>query len=175
MLPSLFGAWLMLSACATDKTSHAAPAAGEPEDQLSASIKPGVQANIVGQLGLAMIDPKNPNPSPGGAFGMLTAACTQGDVPSCRFLQAHFTEPTSLRPVPNQATRPASAEAAAQQGIIQCSVKVDGTLTGCTIVRGGGPRADAFLKACREALYAPGRLDGIGFETTVYLRFDPGG
>jgi hypothetical protein len=162
---------LTLAACATAPSSQPVASLVEPEDSTASTCKPGTAASVCYQLGLAMVDPKNPHPSPGGAFALFTAACSQGLAPSCKVLEDHFASPRLLRPVPGQVPRPTSSDAAVHQSVVRCKLRVDGSLAECTVVRSFGPADVQLVKACQDALYAPGRLDGIPFESTVYIRF----
>jgi hypothetical protein len=170
-LASLAAVGFLLAACATDRASQAVSSAVEPEDSTLSACKPGVQASVCYQLAFAMVDTKNPNPSPAGAFELFSAACIQGFAPSCKVLEGHFAAPRPLRPAPGQAARPTSGDAAARQSVVRCNLRLDGTLDKCTVLRLLGPPDVQLVKACHDALYAPGRLDGIPFESTVFVRF----
>jgi hypothetical protein len=164
-----------LVGCATEKSDHAPSAAAEPDASLQDTCHPGVGASVCHQLANAMLDPKNPHRSPSGAFSLYGAACRSGLAASCAILEAHFVAPQVLQPVALEAGRASSAEAASRQGIIRCQLRVDGSLNECQVLRSGGARDAEVLEGCKSALYAPGRFDGIPFESTVFVRFTPSG
>jgi hypothetical protein len=151
--------------------ARVAGAQPEPEDSV-ARCAPGAQASACHQFATAMIDPTNPHRSPGGAYALFTLACSQGSAASCKVLEARFTSPRPLQPVASQVSRATSPDAASRQSVIRCALQRGGRLTNCIVLRSLGARDTALLKSCEAALYAPGRLDGVPFESTVFLRFD---
>src|SRR5262245_17875706 len=88
-----------LVGCATAGAGQARRPATEPDTSLQQTCGPAVAASVCHQLATAMIDPKNPHRSPGGAFGLYEAACRSGFAASCAVLEAHFAAPQVLQPV----------------------------------------------------------------------------
>jgi len=121
-----------------------------------------------------MLDPKNPKRSPDGALWLLQSGCRTGDRVACDAVKAHFEEASPLTPVAGVVPRPDDPAALARQGVIACTVTVDGRLVDCKVKRSGGASADAsILDATSKARYAPAGFHGEAFESHVYLRYPP--
>jgi len=118
---------------------------------------------------LRLIDPAAAEKQPDRAARLLGAACQQGDGKACSTLDARYTPPKRLNPLPDGIGL-GLPKASASFGEVACTVTVEGEAIKCRGLMNGGYNA-AYIDALLRNKFTPAKLDGVPFETEYIERY----
>jgi hypothetical protein len=166
-----FGALLVLAcaACAHGPNPVALKHWYPPPDTDTQQLCTGERASRCTAQALALIDPPSAERQPDRAARLLGAACEQGDAKACSTLDARFTPPKRLDPIPGGIGR-GLPKASDSYGEVACTVTVQGEAIKCRALRNGGYTA-AYTDALLRNRFSPAKLDGLPFETEYIERY----
>ncbi len=117
---------------------------------------------------LKLIDPAAPEKKPDQAARLLGAACEQGEARACSTLDARYTAPKRLTPIPEFGV--GMPHASDSYGEVACTVTVEGEAIKCRGLMNGGHNA-AYIDALLKAHFSPAMLDGTPFESEYIERY----
>ena len=140
-----------------------------PPDTDTQQLCTGERASRCTDQALALIEPGAAKKEPDRAARLLGAACEQGDERACKTLDARYTAPKRLNPLPNDIGH-GLPKASTSYGEVACTITVEGEAIKCRGIRNGGYNA-TYTDPLLRNHYSPAKLDGEPFESEYVERY----